>query len=122
MIYHNNESSTTTDGINNFINIKYDQDLMNITCEFLNEPYDSIKECIVNLTYGSLCENEFDIVGTGDSITVSLPDIIGDASDYCFNVTASSDNTTVVVERTRNQPIPSGNTINFVFQTILLLS
>ena len=74
-----------------------------IICSFLNQPLDRQKECNASITYDADCNQElgnYSAMGTGANVTIpqlALIHGIG-STEYCYSVTASSNNTTVVVE------------------------
>ena len=89
------------DGINSYVDVNFDQDTRTIICEFLNQPLDSVKECIANVTYGANCGQKLDVYGmdgTGYIVTTPPLDLPGNIAEFCFTVTARSNNVTVAVE------------------------
>lgn len=89
------------DGLNNLVNVNFDATERSVICTFLNQPSQRIKECIANITYGSDCDQFLGVyegVDTGDAVrTPSLGTVRG-VAEYCFTVTAISNNVTVQVE------------------------
>ena len=66
---------------------------------------DFTKECFVNITYGPNCGQQlYSHISetTGDSVSTPELPLIEDISEYCFIVTARSNNVTVSVEGTLN--------------------
>ena len=66
---------------------------------------DTTKECSINITYGPNCGQQLGLYtseGTGDSISSPELPLIEGVSEYCFTVTARSNNVTVSVEGTLN--------------------
>ena len=93
------------DGINNFVEINFNSEMKTIICTFLNQLMDTTKECFLNITYGSNCGQQLGSYiseGTGDSISSPELPLIEDVSEYCFIITARSNNVTVSVEGTLN--------------------
>ena len=93
------------DGVNNFVDINFDSDLKTIICVFLNQPMDFTKECVINVTYGPNCDQQLDsysLEGTGDAVATPQLPLIEGTAEYCFTITARSDNVTVIVEGTLN--------------------
>ena len=78
-----------------------------ITCTFLNQPLENTKHCSANITYGANCDQSLGAysgssTGPSDFLSTSPIDLLNDIAEYCFIVTASSGNVTVVVEGTLN--------------------
>ena len=74
-------------------------------CEFINQPLETQKECLINITYGENCEQQLDVfnsVGTGSAISSPPLELLSDVVEYCFTATAKSGNLTVIVEGTLN--------------------
>lgn len=72
---------------------------------FFSQPLDGTKQCIVNVTYGSNCDQKLDVymgdqVSTDSSVTTPPLNLLGNVADYCFTATARSHNVTVIVEGT----------------------
>ena len=91
--------------MNNFVDINFDSETTTIICTFLNQPMDTTKECSFNVTYGPDCGQLLGLytsMGTGDSVSSPELPLIEDISEYCFTVTARSNNVTVSVEGTLN--------------------
>ena len=66
---------------------------------------DTTKECSLNITYGPECGQLLGLytnVGTGDSVSSPELPLLEDISEYCFTITARSNNVTVSVEGTLN--------------------
>lgn len=94
-------------GTNNFVDINFDtQNSMRIfVCKFNNQPSETQKECLINITYGDNCEQHLDVfnsVGTGSAISSPPLELLNDVVEYCFSATAKSGNYTVIVEGTLN--------------------
>jgi hypothetical protein len=94
-------------GVNNFVDINFNSEMTTIICTFLNQPMDTTvaKECSFNITYGPNCGQQlgsYISVGTGESISSPELPLIEGVSEYCFTVTAKSNNVTVSVEGTLN--------------------
>ena len=90
-----------TDGINNLVNVNFDPAIRSIKCTFLNQPQDGVKHCNASITYGDNCDQQLGVyssIGTGDSVTTPMLELIDSINEYCFSVTASSGVRTVVVE------------------------
>ena len=61
-----------------------------------------MKHCSTNITYGANCDrylSTFNGTGTGDTV-VTLLEAVPGVVEYCFLVTAESNNVTVLVEGT----------------------
>lgn len=60
-----------------------------------------MKQCNANITYGDNCEsflNTYGGMGTGDTVETQQLEVVSGVVDYCFLVTAKSNNITVLVE------------------------
>ena len=83
---------------NGFVQVEYDKTASTITCQFLDETDTSVKLCTV--MYGE-CGQEL-VQTTQGSSTVETPNNIVLSVDVdsleCYNVTASSDELTVIVK------------------------
>ena len=93
------------DGVNNFVDINFNSETTTIICTFLNQPVDTTKQCSFNITYGPNCDQQlgsYTSEGTGDSVSSPELPLLEDVSEYCFTVTARSNNVTVSVEGTLN--------------------
>ena len=91
--------------MNSFVDVNFNSDMKTIICTFLNEPKDTTKECSFNITHGPNCDQLLGLYtneGTGDSISTPELPLIEGVSEYCFTVTARSNNVTVSVEGTLN--------------------
>ena len=88
--------------INRFVEVEYDRMTSSITCRFLDETDTSIKSCSV--TYGQCSQVPGQVGQLGNSSTMETPNVVyikipvsGDDLK-CYNVTASSDVFTVIVQ------------------------
>lgn len=67
-----------------------------ITCLFLSVPLDSVKECVVILSYGANCNTAlrtYDISGSGNTFIETPPlRFIEGIDQYCFKIIARSQN------------------------------
>ena len=91
------------EGINNLVNVKFDPNQRTITCMFLNQPPNVMKQCSANITYGTNCDrflNTYNGVGTGDTVTTQPLEAVPGVVEYCFLVNATSNNVTVLVDGT----------------------
>ena len=91
--------------MNNFVDIDFNSGTTTIICTFLNQPMDTIKQCSINITYGPNCGQQlgsYTSEGIGDSVSSPELPLLEDVSEYCFTVTARSNNVTVSVEGTLN--------------------
>ncbi len=89
------------EGISNLVNVNFDPNEGTITCTFLNQPSNVMKECSANITYGDKCKrflNTFIGMGTGNTVTTPQLQALDGVIDYCFVVTAKTNNGTVLVE------------------------
>lgn len=62
-----------------------------------------MKRCSANITYGENCESvlsTFIGAGTGDTVETQQLNAVPGVVEYCFLVTAESNNVTVLVEGT----------------------
>ena len=94
---------TYAEGINNLVNVNFDLNQRSITCTFLNQPLNIMKQCSANITYGEDCDrflNTFSGMGTGDKVTTQPLDAVPGVVEYCFLVTAETNNVTVLVDGT----------------------
>jgi hypothetical protein len=91
--------------MNRFVEIDFNSEMKTIICKFLNQPMDTTKECSLNITYGPNCGQQlgsYSSEGTGESVSSPELPLIEEVSEYCFTVTARSNNVTVSVEGTLN--------------------
>ena len=89
------------DGLNNLVNVNFDATERSIICTFLNQPPQRVKECIANITYGSNCDEQLDVyrgMGSGDAVRTPPLQTVPGVAEYCFIVTAISNNVTVQLE------------------------
>ena len=95
---------TRTEGINNLVNVNYDRNQRRIICAFLNQPPNIVKQCSAIITYGEDCDRFLGIfvgVGRGDNMILTEPlETKPGVVEYCFLVTAESNNVTVLVDGT----------------------
>ena len=83
------------------MNINFDATERSVICTFVNQPLQMEKECIANITYGAECDQLLDVyegVGTGDEVRTPSLETVPGVAEYCFTVTATSNNATVQVE------------------------
>ena len=83
------------------MNVNFDATERSVICTFLNQPSRRVKECIANITYGSDCDqflNVYEGESTGDAVRTSSLGTVPEVAEYCFTVTAISNNVTVQVE------------------------
>ena len=93
------------DGMNSFVDVNFNSEMKTIICTFLNQPKDTTKECSLNIIYGPNCDQQLGLYtneGTGDSVSTPELPLIEGVTEYCFTVTARSNNITVNVEGTLN--------------------
>ena len=72
-------------------------------CTFLNQPPNIAKQCSANITYGEDCDRFLGIfngMGTGDTVTTQPLEAVPGVAEYCFLVTAETNNVTVLVDGT----------------------
>ena len=89
------------DGVNNLVDVKFDVTGKIITCNFKNQPATTMKQCDANITYGENCDkqlNTYKGMGVGNAVSTSQLETIPGVTDYCFVVTAVSNNISVIVE------------------------
>ena len=94
------------DGVNSFVDVNFNSDIKTIICTFFNQPKDTPKECSVNITHGTNCDQllgSYTNEGTGDSVSIRELPLIEGVSEYCFTVIARSNNVTVSVEGILNR-------------------
>ena len=95
--------TTHTDGINNLVNVNFDLNQGSIICTFLNQQPNVMKRCSANITYGEDCDRFLNILsgmGTGDTVATQQLEGVPGVDEYCFLVTAESNNVTVLVDGT----------------------
>ena len=81
--------------------MKFDLNEKKIICYFKNQPTATMKRCDANITYGENCDQPLSVYrGNEDGNTVSTSQLetAPGVTDYCFVVTAVSNNVTVMVE------------------------
>ena len=89
------------DGLNNLVNVNFDLDDGSVVCTFLNQPISVTKLCIANITCGDNCDQLLNIYSgrnTGNEVKTVPLDRVPGVAEYCFLVTAKSNNVTVMVE------------------------
>ena len=94
-------------GTIDFVEIGINPDIVTLTCEFTEQSLGFARECLINITYGDDCEEQLDVYTTDlDSDTGLLVtpriELVDGVSRYCFSATATSGNTTVIIEGTFN--------------------
>ena len=92
---------THAEGINNLVDVNFDPNKRTITCTFLNQPSNILKQCSANITYGENCDRFLDTfsgMGTGDTVATEQLQALSGVIEYCFLVTAKTNNVTVLVE------------------------
>ena len=95
--------NTHADGINNHVNVNFDLNQKSIICTFLNQPPNIVKQCSANITYGEDCDRflgVFSGMGTGDTVATQPLESVPGVVEYCFLVTARTNNVTVLVDGT----------------------
>jgi hypothetical protein len=91
------------DGINNFVNVNFDRNQRSIMCTFLNKTPNIMKQCSANITYGEDCDrflNIFSGMGTGDIVATQPLEGVPGVTEYCFLVTAETNNRMVLIDGT----------------------
>ena len=81
--------------------MSFSRDDQSIICSFRNQPTASLKNCSANITYGENCDrllSVYSAASTGNIITTPPLETRADVTDYCYVVTATSSNVTVMVE------------------------
>ena len=81
--------------------MRFTPDDRSIVCSFINQPTSTLKHCSANITYGENCDQLlgiYDTVSNGNSVRTPPLETRADVADYCFIVTATSNNVTVMVE------------------------
>ena len=81
--------------------MSFSQDDQSIVCSFFNQPTATLKNCSANITYGSNCDQLLGVYSTETSgNTLRTPPLVtrADTTEYCYVVTATSSNVTVMVE------------------------
>ena len=92
-----------TEGVNNLVAVRFDVNEKRIMCTFKNQPTAIEKHCDANITYGENCNRELNVyrgMGTDDTVSTSQLESLPGIADYCYVVTAISNNVTVMVEGT----------------------
>ena len=95
--------TTHADGINNLVNVNYDLSQRSIVCTFLNQPPNIVKRCSANITYGEQCDRflgVFNGMGTEDTVATQPLETVPRVAEYCFLVTAETNDVTVLVDGT----------------------
>jgi hypothetical protein len=93
--------TTYAEGINNLVSVDFDVNQRSIICTFLNQPSNIVKQCSANITYGENCDRflgVFNGMGTGDSVVTQPLETVPRVAEYCFLVTAETNNVTVLVD------------------------
>ena len=89
------------DGINKFVRVSFDSATNRLRCIFSSLPNDVLKQCTANITYGINCDQQFSDLysneSTGEFVTIPPLELMSDVTEYCFIVTASSNNLTATV-------------------------
>ena len=96
---------SNADGTNSFVDVSFILSARSITCTFMNQQQGINNLCSVNVTYGTNCEQILGVYSsTGPSNPLPTPpfELLGSVVEYCFTVTASSGNKSVVVEGNLN--------------------
>ena len=114
--------------MNNFVEIDFNSKMKTIICKFLNQPVNTTNECSFNVRHGPECDQLLGLytnASTGDSVSSPELPLIQNISEYCFTVTARSNNVTVSVEGTLNlfevsNDIPFGKTITDSVEKIII--
>ena len=91
------------DGINNLVNVNFDLNQKSIICTFLHQPPNIVKQCSANITYGEDCDRSLGVfsgMGTGDTVPTQPLESVPGVVEYCFLVTARTNNVTVLVDGT----------------------
>ena len=115
------------DGVNNYVNVTFDHVTETITCVFLTEPLDSMKECDVILSYGAKCNTLIDIYevsGRGDTLETPPLGFIEGIDQYCYEIIARHQNLNlnVTVEGIINLQRSSGTQQNGIINSILAIA
>ena len=91
------------EGVNNLVNVNFDPIQKRIICTFLNQPPNAMKQCSANITYGEDCDRflgVFNGMGTGDTVATQPLETVAGIVEYCFLVTAETNNVMVLVDGT----------------------
>ena len=83
--------------------MNFDLNQRSIICTFLNQPPNIVKRCSANITYGEDCDcflNIFSGMGTGDTVATQQLEAVPGVAEYCFLVTAETNNVAVLVDGT----------------------
>lgn len=90
-----------TEGFNNLVDVNFVPNVGRLMCTFKNQPQEIIKHCDANVTYGDNCDkllNVYKGMDIGDAVLTLPLETVPGVTDYCFVVTAISNNVTVMVE------------------------
>ena len=90
-----------TDGLNNLVDVNFIHDDRRITCTFNNQPQEILKQCDANISYGINCNrllNVYKGMDVSDTVFTSQLETVPGVTDYCFVVTAISNNVILMVE------------------------
>ena len=89
------------DGINKLVRVSFDSATNRLRCIFSSLPNDVLKQCTASITYGINCDQQFSDLysneSTGEFVTIPPLELMSDVTEYCFIVTASSNNLTATV-------------------------
>lgn len=95
------------DGVNNLVNVNFNKTARRFNCTFLSPPPNTLKHCKASVKYGNDCGKQLKgglLNGSSSADTVMTEVLvlrhIEGVNEYCFSVTASSDNKTVIIEGT----------------------
>ena len=103
--------------------MNFDRNQRSIICTFLNQPRNIEKQCSANITYGEDCDRFLGIfagMGTGDNVTTHPLETISGVTEYCFLVTAETNNVTVLVDGTLLNIIGIDLHNHYVFDYIIV--
>ena len=85
--------------------MNFNQTTRRFNCTFLNLSPNVLKQCKASIAYGNDCDQQIGLFygnGSGDTVMTEIIGLqpIEGVNEYCFSVTASSGNKTVIVEGT----------------------
>ena len=89
------------EGLNNLVSVDFNPIRRSIICTFLNQQRGVLKQCSANISYGENCNsflNIFTGMDVGDTVETHQLEVVPGVVEYCFLVTATSNNITVLVE------------------------
>ena len=113
------------EGLNNLVTVDFDPNRRSIICTFLNQQRGILKQCYANISYGEDCNRFLGIfigMGAGDTVETPPLDTVPGVVEYCFLVTAETNNVTVLVDGTVLNIIGNTHNVVILFSITLIFS